>query len=126
MTTNEEVITFLVRQKHFVLAVIDEDGSPWAVPLAVKRWEGRVIEWRSALSTVHSQAIEREPRVSMCVFAKEEDRQIGFYAKGTARMSEDTGDGYANYTVTIDHAWLNDETFVKREFDLSQLDGLGA
>jgi hypothetical protein len=126
MTTNEEVITFLVRQKHFVLAVIAEDGSPWTVPLAVKRWEGRVIEWRSALSTVHSQAIEREPRVSMCVFAKEEDRQVGFYAKGTARMSEDTGDGYANYAVTIDQAWVNDETFVKREFDLSQLVGLGA
>jgi hypothetical protein len=51
---------------------------------------------------------------------------VGFYAKGTARMSEDTGDGYANYAVTIDQAWVNDETFVKREFDLSQLVGLGA
>lgn len=126
MTTNDDLKAFLAASKHFVLAVVTEDGSPWATPLTLKKWQGRQIEWDSAVSTVHSQAIAREPRVALCVFKKEGDKQVGFYARATAKLLEDKGDGFARYGAMIDRAWLNDEDFVKRELDTSILDGLGA
>lgn len=126
MTTNDELKEFLGSSKLFVLSVVTDDGSPWVTPLTIKKWQGHQIEWDSAVSTVHSQAIAREPRVALCVFKKEGDKQVGFYASANAQMIEDKEDGFARYSAIIDRAWLNDEDFVKRELDTSILDGLGA
>ena len=119
MTDNGKVKEFLSRQGYMVLAVVLEDGTPWAVPVRIQARDNKGFEWDSKMSTVHSQAIEKNPAISITIFEKLEDSQFGFYAKGRARIVETKDNDFARYRLDIEQAWVNDETFVKREVGLT-------
>ena len=119
MTDNEKVKEFLSRQGYMVLAVVCDDSSPWAVPVKIQAHDDKGFEWDSKMSTEHSRAIEKNPAVSITIFEKLEDSQIGFYAKGTAKVVETKDNDFARYRIDVERAWINDETFVKREVNLT-------
>jgi hypothetical protein len=68
---------------------------------------------------VHSQALEIRPQVAVIIFQKGEDAQIGFYAKGRAELVNVFKPEYGRYRFTAEQAWINDETFRKREVRIS-------
>lgn len=118
MTDREKLEQFLATQRHMVLAVTLEDGTPWAVPVKMQQREGLgVFEWDSRLDTVHSKALETHPQMALTIYQKESPWQIGFYAKGRGELVECNGD-YGRYRFAAEQVWLNDETFVKREVAL--------
>ncbi|HWT40414.1 MAG TPA: pyridoxamine 5'-phosphate oxidase family protein [Dongiaceae bacterium] len=66
------------------LATINEDGSPWAVPLHIFHDNGAVY-WLSAEETQHSQNILRDGRVSLTAWAlKEGEAPRAIYVSGIA------------------------------------------
>ncbi len=117
MDDNEKTKQFLKNQQHMVLAVTLDDGTPWAVPVKIQRWQGREFEWDSVPGTEHSKTLEKNSAMAITVFQKQEDAQIGFYATGHGEKLWDNDDesGRARYRFTAERMWLNDETFVKRE-----------
>lgn len=120
MSDHEKLEQLLATQEYMVVAVISADGTPWAVPVRLRDREGlRVFEWDSALATVHSRAIAERPVMSVTIFQKNEDSQIGFYARGTGELVEEIKPGFGRYRFVAKQAWINDETFVKREVALS-------
>lgn len=118
MNDNDKTRQFLSEQQFMVIAVTLEDGTPWAVPVQILRRVGNEFEWDSNLQTVHSRALEVTPKVAITIFQKLENSQIGVYAKGHGELVEDKGNGFGRYRFTAEQAWLNDETFVKREVEL--------
>jgi hypothetical protein len=118
MNDEDKVKEFLATQKHMIIAVVLDDGTPWAVPVSIKRHEGREFEWDSHLSTEHSKAILQHAAIAVTIFQKKEDSQIGFYAKGKAELLEEFKPGFGRYRFTTEKAWINDETFKKREVNL--------
>ena len=52
--------------------------------------------------------------MAITIFQKEPTAQIGIYATGRGELVEEKGK-YGRYRFTTEKAWLNDETFVKRE-----------
>lgn len=110
---------FLGRQGYMVLAVVLEDGTPWAVPVRIQARDDKGFEWDSKMSTVHSQAIEKNSAASITIFEKLEDLQFGFYAKGRAQIIETKDNDFARYRFDVEQAWINDETFVKRKVKLT-------
>lgn len=118
MNDNEKVKQFLKNQQYMVLAVTLDDGTPWATPVRIQRWEGNEFEWDSKLDTVHSQALEARPEIAITTFQKYDDSQIGIYAKGKAHLVDEFKPGFGRYRFTAEQFWLNDETFVKREVSI--------
>jgi len=120
MNDTEKTKHFLENQQHMVVAVTLGDGTPWVVPVKIQRWESREFEWDSMPDTEHSKALEKNPTMAITIFQKQEDAQIGFYAKGHGEKLWDHDDdsGRARYRFTAEQTWLNDETFVKREISL--------
>ena len=55
------------------LATVNADGTPWSTPLHVAS-DGEYVYWFSKESTVHSQNITRDPRVSLTLFSPDESR----------------------------------------------------
>lgn len=117
MTDRERLADLLSRQPFIVLAVTLDDGRPWAVPVKVKRWEPGAFEWDSRLDTLHSQVIEVRPATAVTIYEKSDEAEVGFYFAGKAELLEDRGDGYGRYRFRAERAWVNDETYIKREFD---------
>jgi hypothetical protein len=113
----ERMEEFLGRQKHMVIAVTLDDGTPWAVPVAIKNREGDAFEWDSRLDTVHSKAIENHPIVALTIFEPRTDRgpEYGFYARAKAEKVRESDKGYGRYRATVEKSWINDESFQKRE-----------
>lgn len=107
---------FLAEQHFMVLAVTLDDGRPWAVPVRIARWQGNEFEWDSKLDTLHSQALTDRPAMSAVIFNTEQ--QAGVYMSGHGVLVEDRGSELGHYRFTAERAWLNDETFVKREVTL--------
>jgi hypothetical protein len=101
------------------LAVALEDGSPWATPLRIKRWDGRTFEWDSRTDTEHSRAIAERRSVALSIFTAQTDTtvQFGFYAQATAELLEEH-DGMGHYRATVAKSWINDASFIKREVEL--------
>ncbi len=118
MTDQQKVAEFLSAQQHMILAVVLPDGTPWAIPVRIQMHEGNVFEWDSALQTEHSRALEQNPDMAVTIFQKLEDSQIGVYAKGRGELVEEFKPGFGRYRFTATNAWLNDETFRKREVSL--------
>ncbi len=118
MTDSEKAPSFINRQNHMVVAVVLEDGSPWAVPVKIQAKGEWYLEWDSRLDTVHSQAIEQDPRIAITMFEKAEDTQTGVSLGCHAEVIERYDDDFTRYRATIDRAWITDETFVKREVKL--------
>lgn len=119
MTDQEKVAQFLETQKHMVVAVTLDDGTPWAVPVTIQARDGlRVFEWDSRLDTVHSRALASRPQTAVTIYQKEGPRQIGFCTVGTTELIQSNA-GFGRYRFTAEKAWLNDERFVKREIDVA-------
>ena len=68
------------------LATVNADGTPWSTPLHVAS-DGEYIYWFSKESTVHSQNIARDPRVSLTLFSPDESRgPKGVYVNGQVEL----------------------------------------
>lgn len=118
MTDQEKIEQLLSMQQYMVLAITLDDGTPWAVPVKIQAHDGyRSFEWDSRLDTVHSRAIAAHPEMAITVYQKLDDSQVGLYLKGNGVCTEERGE-YGRYRCTATQAWLNDETFVKRQVEL--------
>jgi hypothetical protein len=118
MTDEARVKQFLNSQEFMVLGVTLDDGTPWACPVRLQRWQGNEFEWDSKVDTEHSKAIAARPAMAITMFQKLPDSQIGVYMKGRGELIEERQDGFGRYRFTAEQCWLNDETFVKREVQL--------
>ena len=68
------------------LATVNADGTPLSTPLHVAS-DGEYIYWFSKESTVHSQNIARDPRVSLTLFSPDESRgPKGVYVNGQVEL----------------------------------------
>ena len=114
---------YLSKAKYVTIAVIDEDGKPWAVPLAIQKYHDGKIEWFSKTDTVHSRAISRNPAIAMSIFTTKHDEQgeYGFYAKAVARKKLPLPTGLGLYEADIVEAWYNDERHNKKPIDKKEL-----
>jgi len=118
MTDEEQVHDFLASQKYMIIAVALSDGTPWATPVKIQRWDKNIFEWDSVVSTDHSRAIELHPDISLALYRpdSETEHQFGFYAKArAARVTEPDNMNRARYRATVSASWINDQSFVKRE-----------
>lgn len=118
MDDQQKIEQLLTAIPYAVLAVTLDDGTPWAVPVRLRRADNREFEWDSRLDTLHSQAIAVRPQMALTVFEKREDSQVGLYAVGHAELLEEFKPGFGRYRFTAENAWINDETFVKRKVEL--------
>ena len=120
MSDESKTKDFLTNQTHIVIAVTLADGTPWAVPVKLQRYEGKEFEWDSRTDTIHSEALTVHPEISLVTFQRDSYPfgQFGFYAIGRAEVAENKGNGFARYRFTAMKAWVNDQTFVKREVEL--------
>lgn len=119
MTDEQKIEQLLSEQTIMVLSVVLPDGTPWAVPVAIRDRDGlRVFEWDSALATEHSKALIKNSKMAMIIFQKNENVQVGYYAMGIGELVDEFKPGFGRYRFTAARAWLNDETFVKREVNL--------
>ena len=120
MNDNEKLEAFLKTQTHMVIAVTCDDGTPWSVPVKVQNYNGRDFEWDSKVDTFHSIALEQHSRISITMFSRDTDPfgQFGFYAVGNAVKLIDKDHGVARYAFSVERAWINDHTFVKREVEI--------
>lgn len=121
MNDEAQLKQFLETQKYMTIAVVLDDGTPWAAPVRIKTQNGPVFEWDSKNDTEHSKAIEARPAIAISIWTPEaEDTiQFGFYATATAkRLGEPNEYGISRYRATVTKAWINDATFVKREVSM--------
>lgn len=118
MNDTEKASSLLGRQGYMVVAVVLEDGTPWAVPVKIQARDGWSLEWDSRVDTVHSQAIEVRPETAVTIYEKSGDTQTGLCMSGRTGIVSRRGDDYARYRFTPDRVWINDETFTKREIAL--------
>lgn len=119
MTDREMVNKFLAEQKYMTLAVILDDGTPWATPVRIKKWEGRAFEWDSKLDTEHSKAIAKRPDIAISIWTPESETtiQFGFYAAAVTELVQ-SENGFGRYRATVTQSWINDASFVKRPVDM--------
>lgn len=116
MTDSVKIEKLLDTQKIIVLAV-SQDDQPWAVPVAMREHDGvNSFLWDSALTTRHSKILEQNPHASLTIFSSQP--MVGLCLEGTVELTEEFKPGFGRYRFTTQHAWLNDETFVKRPLDL--------
>ncbi|MBC7764280.1 pyridoxamine 5'-phosphate oxidase family protein [Microbacteriaceae bacterium] len=118
-----DVRQFLHDAHHMVVSVIDENGHPWGVPVGIRSYEAGRFEWISMIDAVHSQAIEKDSRVSVTVFNTPDDARenFGFYAKASAKKIGDLAEGAAIYEALCTEAWYNDHTHKKTKIDIKEL-----
>ena len=110
---------FLTAAGYMVLAVTLDDGTPWATPVKIQKWDGNTFEWDSKVDTVHSKAIAARPHVALSIFSTAESTgQYGFYAKATAELVHADERGFGRYRAIVGKAWINDASFRKREVTL--------
>lgn len=68
-----------------VLATVNSDGSPWAIPLHIFSDDNNVY-WFSSEKSQHSANIENDPRVSVSLFSPDKSLGLsGIYVNGSAR-----------------------------------------
>lgn len=69
--TWEETDAILRNGDHGVLALVCEDGMPYALPISYA-YDGKIIYFHCAKSGMKLEAIDHEPRASFCVVAQDE------------------------------------------------------
>ncbi len=118
-----DIREFLHGARHMVIAVIDEDGNPWAVPVGIKSYDAGVFEWVSSRDTVHSRAIEKRPTISLTIFKAGSDRgdEYGFYATALVEKGEALGGNASIYRAVCQEAWYNDHTHIKTNIDIKDI-----
>lgn len=117
----EALRMFLSEQKYMTIAVVLDNGTPWAIPVRIKHWEGTVFEWDSKTDTEHSKAIAVLSTVAISMWTPEGDGtiQFGLYAHAKAeQISEPNEHGVARYRAVVTKSFINDATFQKREVHL--------
>ena len=114
---------FLTNLSVIVIAVVDEHGKPWAVPVALQKYHKGKLEWFSKTDTVHSQAIELQPQIALTAFQTKRDEggEYGFYAQAVAHKKLSMPGGLALYEAEITKAWYNTAKHVKTDIDLKDL-----
>ena len=114
--------TFFHELTHFTLAVIDEDGKPWAVPVSAQLIEGRAVEWFSKTNTVHSRAIARSPEVMLSAFSTKGDPsgEFGLFMRAEAKKVM-TLPGVGRYRAEVYEAWYTDERHKKTNIAIEEL-----
>lgn len=66
------------------IATVNEDGSPWISPLHMLT-DGQAVYWFSKETTIHSQNIARDNRVSLSLFSPDTSKgPKGVYVNGRA------------------------------------------
>lgn len=85
------------------LATVHADGTPWSTPVHVAT-DGEYVYWLSKESTLHSQNIARDARVSLTLFSTDESRgPKGVYVNGKASLlagdSERAGRGVVSARI---------------------------
>lgn len=105
--------------KFIVIAVVTDDGKPWAVPVGIQKYNKGALEWFSKVDTVHSRAIAQNPQISLTAFTTKQDAQgeYGFYATAHARKQLGLPGGVALYKAEIEQAWYNDAQHIKTKID---------
>jgi len=78
----EDIKKLLAANLVGTLATVNEDGSPWATPVHVFA-DDEALYWFSKDTQQHSINIERDPRVSLALWARTEGT-VGAYISGTA------------------------------------------
>lgn len=68
---SEEIEALLKTASNGVLAVIDSDGNPYAVPLSYA-YDGKALYFHSAVAGHKIEAIKRNPIVSFCVIEQDD------------------------------------------------------
>lgn len=113
---------FLSQLTHIVLAVVDGAGKPWAVPVAVQKYENGSVEWLSKTNTVHSKAIANNPEVMLTAFTTKHQPQgeYAIYARARAKKTMPTP-GVARYRAEIYELWYTDHRHRKIEVDVDGL-----
>jgi len=121
-----ETARFLKQLTHIIIAVVDENNAPWAVPVRIKNLEGLHIEWESHTKSRHSLAIEHNPHIAMTAFVSKGDEwdEIGVYMEAEVIEIETTHDEFARYRAHITAVWYNDADHVKRPIDLGEVSHL--
>lgn len=73
------------------IATTNEDGSPWGTPVHVFS-DDEAVYWFSFEDKLHSQNIERDPRVSLTLFSPDVSQgPKGIYVNGSAvKLNDDT------------------------------------
>jgi hypothetical protein len=108
---------FLAEQKYMTISVTLDDGTPWATPVRIQKWEGASFEWDSKVDTEHSMAIAKRPNIAISMFTPEGEAtiQFGFYAHATAEQISETNEaGVARYRAVANNCFINDASFKKR------------
>ncbi|NCU38219.1 pyridoxamine 5'-phosphate oxidase family protein [Candidatus Saccharibacteria bacterium] len=106
---------YLTQLKYIVIAVVDEDGKPWAVPVTVKKYHHGSFEWFSKADAVHSKAIARSPNIAITAFTTKQDErgEYGFYAHAQARKTLSLPMDAVLYRAQVTEAWYNDARHIK-------------
>lgn len=78
----EDIKQILTENIIGTLATLNEDGSPWATSLHVFA-DNEAVYWFSQPDHQHSLNIERDSRVSVALWSKQ-DGMAGAYISGTA------------------------------------------
>lgn len=120
MADSERINALLSEQGYMVLAVTLDKSTPWAVPVRIREHDGiKSFDWDSHLETEHSKALRAHPDMAITIYEKYDTYQTGLYAVGSAELVEEMKPGFGHYRFTTKQAWINDETFQKREVTLS-------
>lgn len=77
-----DIKTLLAANLVGTLATVNEDGSPWATPVHIFA-DDEALYWFSKETQQHSINVERDPRVSLALWARTE-RTVGAYISGVA------------------------------------------
>ncbi len=113
---------FLRNIQHITVAVVDETGRPWAVPVGVQKYDHGIIQWFSKTNTVHSKAIAKNPEVMLTAFTTKEapTGEFGIYARARAKKILSLP-GSGRYRAEIYEAWYTDERHKKIEINIKDL-----
>ena len=110
---------FLEQTTHVVIAVVDEQGRPWAVPLGLKSYKNRTFQWFSKTDSVHSVAIKQNPEIAVTAYTT--DPTYGVCARARAKKHLTMPGGVALYSAQIYEAWYNTGKRIKTNIDIKDL-----
>ena len=83
------------------VATVNEDGSPWATPVHVFA-DDNALYWFSKSTHQHSVNVEREPRVSLSLWAQANGTQGAYISGSVIKLSsEETADALGIVVATI-------------------------
>lgn len=138
----------LPRHKQFALATITATGTPWVVCVNLTTDKALNFIWKSQADALHSQNIQVNEAVSICVFSETEGvGDFGLYCSAVAHevtdpqelttllelrhatkgkpvppLTEFSGDASARiYYAKVTEAWVNDDRHLKTAIDLDLL-----